>query len=131
VDGANALDVLAGVLWLMRDLMVPLALLLSVVGLFSRRDWAGAIVAWGLGFLGTIVVLADSDKHGLIGLPESLMIAALVGSAVLLLVGAKRHRSQPCAGYFRHPGQFECVVMEKDGSGPDSIRPGVFSRSVP
>jgi hypothetical protein len=105
VDGVSAFDVLAGVLWMMRDLMVPLALVLSVVGLFSRRDWAGAIVAWGLGFLGTVVILADSDKHGLAGLPESLMIAALVGSGVLLLLGAKRHRSQttPSRSYGRYP----------------------------
>jgi hypothetical protein len=115
VDGVSAFDVLAGVLWMMRDLMVLLALVLSVVGLFSRRDWAGAIVAWGLGFLGTVVILADSDKHGLAGLPESLMIAALVGTTVLLLVGAKRHRSQPARSrsYGRYSRRASRVFREE------------------
>jgi hypothetical protein len=115
VDGISAFDVLAGVLWMMRDLMVLLALVLSVVGLFSRRDWAGAIVTWGLGFLGTVVIPADSDKHGLAGLPESLMIAALAGSTVLLLVGAKRHRSQLIRGrlYRRYPRRASRTFREE------------------
>lgn len=92
LNDASTAEILAAVMWLVRDFVVPLALLLAVFGLFSRRDWVNAVMVWVLGLLGTLVTLSDSDKQGLLNIPTELAVLGVLLTAALLVIGYRRNR---------------------------------------
>jgi hypothetical protein len=86
----SVLELLAYSLWLVRDLVVPIAVFLAVLGLFSRRDRQNAALAWILGALATIASAAIGQKNSLLNIPVGLIVLGLVVAAVLILFATRR-----------------------------------------
>jgi hypothetical protein len=86
----SVLELLAYSLWLIRDLVVLIAVFLAVLGLFSRRDRQNAALAWILGALATIASAAIGQKNSLLNIPVGLIVLGLVVAAVLILFATRQ-----------------------------------------
>jgi len=116
----NALELLAYSLWLIRDLVVPLAVFLAVLGLFSRRYRQNAAMAWIWGALATIASAALGQKNSLLHIPDGLIVLGLVVAAVLIVFASRRAGQNRGFGFSKRGSTSSqaCAYRLRDGLHP-------------
>jgi hypothetical protein len=102
LDDPSTLEIIALALWLARDLLVPAALFMAVLGLFGRRDRRKAAEFWVWGVLATIASMAVGQQKSLLNIPDGLIIFMLVVAGVLIVSASRKAGRQ---GGFRIPGR--------------------------
>lgn len=102
LDDTSTLELITYALWLARDLLVPAALFLAVLGLFNRRDRRKAVEIWVLGLLATIATFAVDPANSLLNIPDGLIVIMVIVAGGLIAVASRRARR---SGGFRIAGR--------------------------